>query len=69
MMMTFTQDFESSITINGPSLESFHPDDQSPSSYITPGFKPFSSMQSTHHKVPNLTEGTSRTLNSWFSLT
>ena len=30
------------VTTNSPSVDSFHPDDQIPSRYVTRGFKPFS---------------------------
>ena len=43
--MTSAQDVETSVTTNSPFQDSFHPCDQIPFKYVTPGFKPFSTLQ------------------------
>ena len=40
--MTSAQDVGTSVISNSPSQDSFHPGDQIPSKYVTPGFKSFS---------------------------
>ena len=42
LKMTSAQDAETSVTTNSTSENSFHPNDQIPSRYVTPGLKPFS---------------------------
>ena len=42
LKMASTQVIETSVTNNGPSQDSNHPDDLFQSRYVTPGFKPFS---------------------------
>ena len=43
--MTSAQDVETSVTTNSPFQDSFHPCDQIPFKYVTPGFKPISNLQ------------------------
>ena len=45
--MTSTQDVETPVITNSPRQDSFHPDDQIPSWYVTPGYKPFFSSNLT----------------------
>ena len=42
--MTSAQDVETSVTTTSPSQDSFHPDHQVSSKYVTLGFKPFSTL-------------------------
>ena len=42
LKVTSAQDVETSVTTNSPSQDSSHPDNQIPSNYLSPGFKPFS---------------------------
>ena len=44
LKLTSAQDAETSVTTNSTSKNSFHPDDQIPSRYVTPGLKPLSKM-------------------------
>ena len=44
----YTQDFETSVPTNSPSQDSFHPDNQFSSKYVTPRFKPFSVIYSPY---------------------
>ena len=43
--MASTQVVETSVTNNSPSQDSHHPDDLFQSSYVAPGFKPFSYLK------------------------
>ena len=41
LKMTSAQDVETSVSTNSTSQDSFHPHDQIPSNYVTPGFNHF----------------------------
>ena len=58
LKMTSAQDVGTSVTTNNPSKDPFHPDDQIPSKYITPGFKSFSSNNS--HSYDNADDNDER---------
>jgi len=53
---TSAQDLETSVPANSSSQDSFHPDDdQIPSRFVTPGFKPFPILPLSTCLIPNFT--------------